>query len=114
MTSFGATVILDPGKRFSHTVYLFTLVSYPVRLTSASSLIIEYLINTVIKETGVAYFYCDYADEEIQAVDKVIASLLKQLCLSKSSIPIHIKELHNLSQRTKKSSGPYQTHICTR
>lgn len=64
-------------------------------------MVIEDLIAIIGKDTGLAYFYCDYADEEIQAADKIIASLLKQLCLLKPSVPIHIAELYEQCQRSR-------------
>jgi hypothetical protein len=62
--------------------------------TVLTSLVINNLTITVGKDAGLAYFYYDYADEQIQAADKIIASLLKQLCLSKSPLLTYIAELY--------------------
>jgi len=48
-------------------------------------LVVDELLNAVGNDTGVAYMYLDYADRQAQTMENIVASLVKQLSLRKSS-----------------------------
>lgn len=61
-----------------------------------TSIAIEHLNDTFgsRQDIGVAYIYCDYKIGNEQRPLNLLASLLKQLLIQKSSIPEHIQELY--------------------
>ncbi len=44
---------------------------------------------------GIAYIYCNFRQQDEQKIDKLLASLLKQLAESQPSLPGILKELYN-------------------
>ena len=52
---------------------------------------------------GVAYFYCDYCDQQNQTISSIMASLLKQLASLRSPVPPSIMEFHEQFKRQKDS-----------
>ena len=56
------------------------------------------------QDVGVAYIYCDYKIGNEQGLLNLLASLLKQLLIQKSSIPEHIQELYR--QHSDRAESP--------
>jgi hypothetical protein len=54
---------------------------------------------------GVAYIYCNFRRQDEQKINNLLASLLKQLAESQSSLPESVKDLydHHKSKRTRPS-----------
>lgn len=71
-----------------------------------ASIAIEHLDDTFGSQhdTGVAYIYCDYKNGNEQRPLNLLASLLKQLLIQRSSIPEHIQELYH--QHSDKAETP--------
>ena len=54
---------------------------------------------------GVAFFYCDYRDQENQSTLNMVASILKQLISSKPALPLPVV---NLYERFEKSQNTFR------
>jgi len=61
---------------------------------------------------GIAYVYCNYKQKDDQKADDLIASLLKQLTQSQSSLPKYIKSLYN-SHRDRRTRPSFDEILRT-
>jgi len=59
--------------------------------------VVEDLCNRFCKDAtvGIAYFYCNFRQQDEQKVEDLIANLLKQLAESQPSFPRSVTELYN-------------------
>jgi Cdc6-like AAA superfamily ATPase len=80
--------------------------------TLLTSIIIEYLYNKFRKENaqndgniGIAYLYCNFQRQNEQKAGDLLASLLRQLSQTRSSLPDSVKDLyeHHQNKRTRPS-----------
>ncbi|KAK6531910.1 hypothetical protein TWF694_003073 [Orbilia ellipsospora] len=63
--------------------------------TVMTSMVINYLSESIHdKNTGLAYFYCDYQDQDNQTADYFVASLLKQLVRRRLILPSKLEEFY--------------------
>jgi hypothetical protein len=71
--------------------------------TYLASSIIEHLYETYseVSTIGIAYVYCNFRQEEMQKVDDVLTSLLKQLAQQQSTIPTAVRDLYSRYQARK-------------
>ena len=60
-----------------------------------SSIVIDHLKTLSDSETGNAFLYCIYKRQDKQEVDDLLASLLGQLTLWKSTIPASVRKLYD-------------------
>jgi len=65
--------------------------------TILTSIVVEELTNRFgeDKSIGVAYLYCNFQNQDMQKPKDFLASLLKQLAQSQSSLPDRVKSLHD-------------------
>ena len=65
--------------------------------TIITSIVIEELTTRFRndKSVGIAYIYCNFRRQDEQKIDDLLASLLKQLAESQSSLPGTVKELYD-------------------
>ena len=76
-------------------------------LTPFSSLVVDHLSETFTGQNiGIAYYYCDYREQSMQTPASLAASLLRQFCLQKNSVPKPVSEFYNLYKR---DAGRLQT-----
>lgn len=56
-------------------------------------------------DVGIAYIYCNFMRQSEQTVDRLLASLLKQLCQTRPPLPDCLKDLyeHHQHRRTRPS-----------
>ncbi|KAF8247817.1 ankyrin [Wilcoxina mikolae CBS 423.85] len=62
--------------------------------TVITSLVVDKLLEAAGNDIGVAYIYCDYADQQDQTTEMIIASFAKQLSIGKPSICGQIQKLY--------------------
>jgi hypothetical protein len=76
--------------------------------TILTAIVIDDLCNRFRTDatTGIAYLYCNFRRQGEQKVHHLLASLLKQLTESQSSLPSNIKDLynHHKAKRTQPST----------
>ena len=66
--------------------------SYKTLLNEDSSFVIDYLSEgSMAKDLGIAYYYFDYKNQ--QPLNDVVAALVKQFCLLKTTIPYAVLNL---------------------
>jgi hypothetical protein len=63
--------------------------------TMIASIVIDHLKTFPDSETGNAFLYCVYKRQDNQDVDDLLASLLGQLTLWKSTIPASVRKLYD-------------------
>ena len=51
------------------------------------------------QNVGIAYYYCDYREHSIQTPANLVASLLRQFCLQKESLPTPVSDFYNLYRK---------------
>lgn len=69
-------------------------------LTAVRSLVIDHLKKSFAEQDiGIAFFFCDYQDQEYQSSTAIIASLLKQLSSLRSPLPSAVVDLYKRSGR---------------
>lgn len=52
-------------------------------------------------DVGIAYIYCNFMRQSEQTVDRLLASLLKQLCQTRPPLPDCLKDLYEHHQRRR-------------
>ena len=74
--------------------------------TILTSIVIKKLtsIYDQVKSIGIAYIYCNYQRQHEQAIDDLLASLLKQLAQCQPSLPAAVRDLY--SQHKTKRTRP--------
>jgi hypothetical protein len=74
--------------------------------TILTSIVVDDLITRFQNDPtiSIAYIYCNFRQKDEQKIDDLLASLLKQLAQSQSSLPGSIKELYD--QHIKKQTRP--------
>jgi len=76
--------------------------------TILTAVVIEYLINHYYNDpnVGIAYIYCNFRRNDEQRLDDLLASLLRQLAESRSSLPRPVTELYkrHKTKRTRPST----------
>ncbi|KAL7908310.1 ankyrin repeat protein [Trichoderma velutinum] len=81
--------------------------------TVLTSVVVDHLHSRFQTDsrTGFAYFFFDYKQQDEQTVDALLASFLKQLIASQSSLPEVVQQLHNQhntqGQRTRPSTEEF-------
>lgn len=75
--------------------------------TILTSIVVDHLTTqfSYNGSIGIAYVYCNFQRKEEQKIDNMLASLLKQLTQSRSSLPKSIKQLYDrhYAKRTRPS-----------
>ncbi|KAL6695051.1 hypothetical protein J3F84DRAFT_399908 [Trichoderma pleuroticola] len=83
--------------------------------TILTSVVVDHLEKTYRADPtiGVVYFYCNYRRQEEQVIEKLLASLLKQLCQRESSVPHHLRSFYeeHIDNRTRLSLLEIQTAL---
>ncbi|KAJ7599523.1 hypothetical protein C8J56DRAFT_771039, partial [Mycena floridula] len=71
--------------------------------TIIASLVVEHLQSIVSTDTNttLARIYCDYNQRAIQTSSALISSILRQIIISSSSIPVPVMQLHALFRSRK-------------
>jgi ankyrin repeat protein/Cdc6-like AAA superfamily ATPase len=79
--------------------------------TILTSIVVDYLTSRFINnpKTGIAYIYCNFKRQNEQKIDDLLASVLKQLAESQSSLPGSVKDLYD--QHRAKRTGPLLDEI---
>lgn len=74
--------------------------------TILTSIVVDRLNSTFPKDsnTGIAYIYCNFQQQDKQEADDLLASLLKQLAQGQPSLPDSVKSLHD--RHTDKQTRP--------
>jgi hypothetical protein len=72
--------------------------------TILTSIVVEELTIRFFKDPtiGIAYIYCNFQRQDEQKIDDLLASLLKQLAESQSSLPSTVKDLYD-RHKTKRT-----------
>ncbi|EPS39024.1 hypothetical protein H072_7207 [Dactylellina haptotyla CBS 200.50] len=88
----GKTVMTFATPWLSNSLTLATNIKFRF-----SSMVINHISETVQdKKIGLAYFYCDYQDQEKQTADYFVASLLQQLIRRVLVLPTELKEFYQV------------------
>lgn len=76
--------------------------------TILTSVIIDELTKRFSKDTstGIAYIYCNFREQRKQHVDNLLASLLKQLTGSQSSLLESLEKVHNHHKPNRTRPSP--------
>lgn len=71
--------------------------------TILSSILVHYLTSSFAHDpkTGIAYIYCNFQRQNEQKIDHLLASVLKQLAESQSSLPGSVKDLYDQHKRKR-------------
>ncbi|KAI0593638.1 hypothetical protein F4775DRAFT_586693 [Biscogniauxia sp. FL1348] len=82
--------------------------------TILTSIVVEDLSTAFAndKSTGIAYIYCNFKQQETQKVEDLMASLLKQLAQSQSSLPDSVKALHD-QHKDRRTRPSLDKILCT-
>lgn len=82
-------------------------------ITLPRSLVIDHLkLSFPIHETGIAFVYCDYRDQEHQQVPNMMASILRQLAGQLSFLPRVVNELYDRLQRQNERPQLKDLELC--
>ncbi|KAF7557478.1 hypothetical protein G7Z17_g720 [Cylindrodendrum hubeiense] len=69
--------------------------------TIITAIVIDYLQSSFqnSKNTGIAYIYCNYQQQDEQKAEDLLSSLLKQLAQGQASLPAKVKDLYDRHQK---------------